>query len=151
MSSIDPRFAHLVPYFENTLDRSSKIQAEHSKWLINTLYLLHSGAIAGILARAPVNAVSTYSCAIGWFAVGLALAFFAGLATWFNYRCMIVSCSKILGDIRTGAFTGDITKYARWPKRTEIVALVLGLTSFACLIVGTWIAYSVLTKPIPAT
>ena len=130
--------AGLLQFYESSLDFGRKTQAEHSKWLINTLYLLHSGAIAGILSRMPIERIPQFVSSLKWFVIGLALAFLAGLATWSNYDWFIRTYLELIKRIRSGQWKpdDDLPKIAKLVGLTAWIALTVGLASFACLVIG---------------
>jgi hypothetical protein len=138
--------AGLLTFYENSLEFGRKTQAEHSKWLINTLYLLHSGAIAGILSRMPLEKIPQFVGPLKWFASGLALAFLAGLATWSNYELFNLTYSELIKRIRRSEWVpGELPNSARFVGWTAWIALGVGLASFSCLVIGAFCTLSVLS------
>lgn len=119
----------LLPFYEASLGFGRKTQADHSKWLINTLYLLHSGAIAGLLSRLPTERIPQFVGSLNWFVIGLAFAFLAGLATWSNYEFYICAYSELIKRIRRGQWRpGDeLPKSAKFVSVTVVIALAFGL------------------------
>lgn len=137
--------AGLLQFYESSLDFGRKTQAEHSKWLINTLYLLHSGSIAGILTRAPPDKLSQFAVSLWWFVAGVALAFFAGLATWINYHWFNRTYSDLIKMIRQRHWRpNELPKSARFVAATQWAALCVGLLSFGCLLIGAGLTLNVL-------
>jgi hypothetical protein len=135
----------LLSFYESSLDFGRKTQAEHSKWLINTLYLLHSGAIAGIVSRVSTDKLPQFVGSLKWFVFGLALAFLAGLATWSNYEFFNFTYSELIKRIRYGQWiAGDLPKSARLVAWSSYIALALGLASFFCLIIGAFLTLAAL-------
>lgn len=145
MSELHKPPDNLLQFYENRLDFGQKTQADHSKWLINTLYLLHSGAIAGIISRLPIEKISQFASCLTWFAVGLAFAFLAGLATWSNYDLFNRTYLELIRRIRLNEWrSGEIPNIAKWVGVTAWLALALGLASFGCLLIGACSALSAL-------
>lgn len=127
----------LLTSYESALDFGRKTQADHSKWLINTLYLLHSGAIAGVVSRMPIEKIPLFVNSVIWFVIGLALAFLAGLATWANYDIYIRAYSEMIKRIRRDQWKPDeLPKIAKFVSLSAWLALLLGLASFVCLAIG---------------
>ena len=133
----------LRTYYETGLDFGRKTQAEHSKWLINTLYLLHSGAIAGILYKVPIERISNFVGSLTCFATGLALAYLTALATWINYKFYISAHIESLKTIRENRWSAETTptKNIVLTNRTEKLALLVGIASFMCLLIGAHLAF----------
>ena len=147
MGTPDEPPAGLLTFYESSLEFGRKTQAEHSKWLINTLYLLHSGAIAGILSRMPLEKIPQFVGPLKWFASGLALAFLAGLATWSNYELFNLTYSQLIKRIRRSEWVaGDLPKSAKFVSWSAWIALAVGLASFGCLVIGAFCTLSVLNS-----
>ncbi len=127
----------LLEFYEGSLDFGRKAQAEHSKWLINTLYLLHSGSIAGIITRSPTDKLPLFVGSLSWFVGGVAFAFLAGLATWTNYFWFNRAYSDLIKSIRLLKWQAGVlpssVKFVSW---TQWLALSVGSVSFACLLIG---------------
>ncbi len=137
----------LLSFYENGLELGRKIQSEYSRWLINTLYLLHSGAIVGIISRAPIEKIPQYSNSLWWFVCGLALAFLTGLATWSNYELYVRAHLEVIKHIRERRWhPGQRVKAAMWTHYTTFIALAVGLASFVCLLAGAWSALHTLSS-----
>lgn len=135
----------LLSSYQNALDFGRKTQADHSKWLINTLYLLHSGAIAGILSRMPLEKIPLFVGAIVWFVVGLAFAFLAGLATWANYEFYIRTYAELIKRIRRNQWKSDeLPDISKFVGLSAWLALLIGFVSFICLAIGAFSTLCVL-------
>jgi hypothetical protein len=138
----------LLEFYENSLDFGRKAQSEHSKWLINTLYLLHSGSIAGLLYRVPANELGKFACSISWFIAGVAFAFLAGLGTWANYHWFNRAYSDLIQSIRRNEWQpGKRPRSANLVALTQWVALAIGFVSFGCLILGARLTLKTLVAP----
>lgn len=135
----------LVKYYEATVDYARKTQSEYSRWLINTLYLLHSGAIAGILTRVPSAEVSKFIPALSWFVVGIALAFTAGMAAWTNFHWFIDHYNRVIHLCRRGEWQPPDSKPPStvYIRSSWKVALGFVICSFCILIVGSFKALRV--------
>jgi hypothetical protein len=59
------------------------LMGEHAKWLLSTLLLLNSGAIAGVFQKDLTN---KHLLAICLFGCGVLCALIAGAAGWFNLQ-----------------------------------------------------------------
>jgi hypothetical protein len=127
----------LLQFYEASLDFGRKTQAEYSKWLINTLYLLHSGSIAGVIYRAPSDKLVQFIVPLSWFVAGVALGFLAGLATWTNYHWFNIAYSDMIKLVRRSEWQdGVLPNSVKYVAITQWLALGVGLLSFVCLIVG---------------
>lgn len=61
-------------------------QIEYGRWLVNTLWLMHSGAIVGLVFKAHGGEhPPSYSGALFWFVAGIVSAFIAAFAAWWNF------------------------------------------------------------------
>jgi hypothetical protein len=120
---------------------ATTMQAEYGKWMINTLYLLHGGAIAGLLAKAAPGVTPIYLSSLWWFVGGIVCSMCAALAAWWNFT-FAARIYYQSADYRM------LTDKAHWPKiprsmatrATMILGMLAGLSSIACLVLG---AYSV--------
>jgi hypothetical protein len=118
-------------------------QADYGKWLINTLWLMHSGAIVGLLFRSG-GGRPDYLGSLWWFVFGIAFAFAAGFAAWWNFTFAVQQYEK-------WANPGVLSDPANWPKldltmslkiRLSMwVAIGFGVLSLACLIGGATFVY----------
>ncbi|WP_271588837.1 hypothetical protein [Bradyrhizobium sp. CCBAU 53415] len=61
------------------LKTSQATQIEYGRWLVNTLWLMHSGAIVGLLFKAHV---ATTICGR---VIGIVSAFVAAFVAWWNF------------------------------------------------------------------
>jgi|GEM_PF-4059278 len=143
VNSIDPPKG-LLEHYERNLDFGQKTQAEHGKWLINTLYLLHSGAIVALLSKVPSDSIAILAAPLKWFISGIALAFLAGLATWTNYYWLIKAYSEMISTIRSKRWRpGEFPSSVQFVSITMWIALTVGLASFFCLLAGAWTALGI--------
>lgn len=115
-------------------------QIEYGKWLVNTLWLMHSGSIVGLLFKAHVGGTPPpYLGAIWWFVAGIVFAFGAGFSAWWNFTFSTLYFHK-LADYRM------LSAREFWPKpersrhmlATMWVAIACGVLSLVCLLGGTW-------------
>lgn len=122
-------------------------QIEYGRWLVNTLWLMHSGAIVGLLFKAHSGEhPPSYSVALFWFVAGIVSAFIAAFAAWWNF-----TFAAVLFHSWTDVRMLSDSKY--WPqpdkgkgmKVTMWIAITGGIGSLICLVVGsiaiwrTWI------------
>lgn len=112
--------SRLFDFYENSLKQTREFQTQHSKWLINTLYLLHSGAIVGLLSKTPFEKLPQLTIPLWWFASGLSLAFLAGFATWTNYRYAINAHVEALKAIKGGTWKGE-SSFNRRVMATQVI------------------------------
>ncbi len=121
------------------LKSARSAQIEYGRWLINTLWLMHSGAIVGLLFKAHSGEhPPAYASALFWFVVGIVAAFAAGFAAWWNFTFAAVLFQS-WADVR---MLND-PKY--WPVQksgkgmivTMWIAILGGLASVGCLVVGS--------------
>lgn len=113
-------------------------QREYGKWMINTLYLMHAGAIVGLISKVQAGGpVPAYVYSIAWFIFGIVLAFAAAFSTWWNFTFAAEMYDK-------NADVHLLTDRQYWPKYEGItrvavtmwIAIALGLMSLGCLVVG---------------
>lgn len=113
-------------------------QVEYGKWLVNTLWLMHSGSIVGLLFRTPIGAgAPPYLGALWWFVAGIVFAFGAGFAAWWNFT-FAANTYSTWADYRM------LTSPEHWPKAaqpralqvTMWIAIACGVASVACLLGG---------------
>lgn len=117
----------------------SRLQGEYGRWLINTLWLFHSGAIAGLLFKAGSSGPLPDPTSLVWFVAGMVLAFGAGFAAWCNFT--FVTC-----QLQRWANHQMLTDPACWPKGgpdwkipfSMWVAIGFGVLSLFCLVGGTY-------------
>lgn len=114
-------------------------QVGYGRWLINSLWLMHSGAIVGLIFKSSGSAPPPYLGAIWWFIAGIAFAFFAGFAAWLNFS-MFWEKHAAWADVRM------LTNPKHWPRPdpkysfrirfTLRTSVGCGVLSLACLIGG---------------
>lgn len=114
-------------------------QLEYGRWLINTLWLMHSGAIVGLVFRSSGSAPPAYLGAIWCFVAGVALAFLAGFAAWCNFSIFWEQFAK-WADVRMLTHREHWPKsdprYSFWIRFTLLASVGCGLLSLACLLGG---------------
>lgn len=150
MTDPTPEPNRALQFYEKNVEFGRKTQAEHSKWLINTLYLLHSGAIAGILIRVPPERLSPFIQPLSWFIVGIALAFVTAFAAWLNYRYFIFTYSELAARARESRSSDEPPRSTKLVALTENLALLIFFGSFACLLVGAFSTLCILKSLPPA-
>lgn len=110
-------------------------QVDYGRWIVNTLWLMHSGAVAGLLYKWDARAPLPQSTAISFFIFGIVLAFVTACAAWLNF-----SVAEHL--FRRWTYSKDdwpnvpIDENTKWMKRTTYVAIGAALGSLACLVAG---------------
>jgi hypothetical protein len=72
-----------------------ELAGEHAKWLLSTLMLLNSGAIAGIFQKE----ISHRNFVVSVFALGVLLALTSGTLAWFNLQWAASYYSNAAADI----------------------------------------------------
>lgn len=114
-------------------------QVEYGRWLVNTLWLMHSGAIVGLLFKVHVGEhPPSYTAALFWFVAGIVFAFVAAFAAWWNFTFAAVFFQS-WADVRM------LTDSQYWPTRksakslqvTMWLALAGGIASLGCLVIGS--------------
>lgn len=120
---------------------SAEKQADYGKWLVNTLWLMHSGAIAGLLFKASATSPPPFLGALWWFVSGIALAFAAGFAAWWNFTFAYKQYER-------WADPSMLNDASKWPKDTDPritatmwVAVTCGVISVFCLLAGAAAVY----------
>lgn len=116
-----------------------RLQSEYGKWLITTLWLVHAGAIAGLIFKNSSPNAPPYLPAIWAFVAGLVLALATGFCAWINFSLIEASLRK-MADHRMLRWR----KY--WPSPTVpykcaingslTLAVVFGILSVACVPIG---------------
>jgi hypothetical protein len=131
------------------------LQTSYSKWLITTLYVVHAGAITGLIFKSPYLPPA-YLPAIWCFVAGLLLASIAGFAAWVNlcrieelygkwadYHMLIApgqdNWPKAPRMYRTSWPKGH--SLARWINRSQGAAVLAGLASGACIPLGAFFVW----------
>jgi len=118
-------------------------QSEYGKWLVNTLWLMHSGALVGLLFRSP-GGRPEYLGSLWWFVIGIALAFGAGFAAWWNFTFATDLYSKWA---KVSMLTNPADQPTEDPvqslkiKITMWIAVVAGVLSLCCLLGGAAAVY----------
>ena len=114
-------------------------QIEYGRWLVNTLWLMHSGAIVGLLFKAHAGEhPPSYSGALFWFVGGIVSAFVAAFAAWWNFTFAAVLFHRWT-DVRM------LSDPQYWPqpdkgkamKATMWIAIAGGIGSLVSLVVGS--------------
>lgn len=121
------------------LKSARSAQIEYGRWLVNTLWLMHSGAIVGLLFKAHAGEhPPPYSGALFWFVAGIVSAFVAAFAAWWNFTFAAV-LFQTWTDVRM------LSDSNYWPqpakgkamKATMWIAIAGGVGSLFCLVVGS--------------
>jgi hypothetical protein len=127
--------------YENLLEMrrlAFTAQADHGKWLISSIFLMHGAAIGGLAFKAGTSGAPTYLNAISWFVLGLTFALASGFSTWCNF-------SLAAEQYHEWAKPNMIVNRAYWPsdtardfriKLTKWLAIIFGFCSVFCLIAG---------------
>jgi hypothetical protein len=121
------------------LKSARSAQIEYGRWLINTLWLMHSGAIVGLLFKAHAGEhPPPYSGALFWFVAGIVSAFVAAFAAWWNFTFAAVLFHR-WADVR---MLHDPTHWpAQKPGKGMVVmmwiAIMGGVASLGCLVFGS--------------
>lgn len=110
-------------------------QINYGRWIVNTLWLMHSGAIVGFLSKWDGKSTIPNKAAVSCFVAGIVFAFATASIAWFNFT--------ISDDIfRRFTYAGekwdstDVSKHWDWLKRTMYAAIGCVLISIMCLIFG---------------
>jgi hypothetical protein len=127
------------PDFNSIWWESAKLartaQVDYGRWIVNTLWLMHSGAIAGLLTKWDGHSPVPYPTAITFFVAGIVLAFLTASFAWLNFT---VSEAWF----KSWTYAGDkwsfkpVDKHSRWLKWTTFTCVVAVGCSIACLIGG---------------
>jgi hypothetical protein len=105
------------------------LAGEHAKWLLSTLLLLNSGAIAGIFQKDSLHT----NMALIVFALGVFFALASGILGWFNLQNAANYFAGAADDVLAGR-----TERHR-PKsivQTRQLAIKSAFASVGCLILG---------------
>lgn len=121
-------------------------QIEYGRWLINTLWLMHSGAIVGLLFKAHAgDHPPPYSGALFWFVAGIVSAFAAAFAAWWNFTFAAALFQRWTNigmphdpQYQSAEMLGPRFQVTMW------VAIVGGIMSLVFLVVGSvaiWLSW----------
>ena len=106
-----------------------ELAGEHAKWLLSTMMILNSGAIAGIFQKE----ISHRNLLVSIFALGVLLALISGTFAWFNLqwaaRYYANAAADILAEKEPAAYPAVILQL-----RTCAVCMAYG--SIGCLAAG---------------
>lgn len=116
-------------------------QIEYGRWLTNTLWLMHSGAIVGLFSKiGTADHPPAYWSSVFWFVAGIVFAFMSAFSSWWNFTYS----AKILENWADPKMLVD---RGTWPqmapalfKRVTItlyVAIGGGVASVGCLLGGS--------------
>ncbi len=110
-------------------------QINYGRWIVNTLWLMHSGSIAGLLSKWDGTNPIPHKAAVACFVAGIVFAFATASIAWFNFT--------IADDIfRRFTYAGekwsstDVSQQWDWVKYTMYAAIVCVFLSIVCLIAG---------------
>jgi hypothetical protein len=107
-----------------------ELAGEHAKWLLSTLMLLNSGAIAGIFFQ---KEISHRNLVVSVFALGVLLAVMSGTLAWFNLqlaaRYYANAAADILAEKEPEPYPGKILRLRTW-------AIYVAHGSIGCLAAG---------------
>jgi hypothetical protein len=106
------------------------LAGEHAKWLLSTLLLINSGAIAGIFQK---DKASDYLAALCFFGGGVFFALISGVLGWFNLQLAAKYYYEISDDVLTGR---EIRPRPSSVNKMRFVAVIAAFLSIGCLIVG---------------
>jgi hypothetical protein len=106
-----------------------ELAGEHAKWLLSTLMLLNSGAIAGIFQKE----ISHRNFVVSVFALGVLLAVISGTLAWFNLqwaaRYYANAAANILVEKEPEPYPRAILRLRTW-------AVYVAYGSIGCLAAG---------------
>jgi hypothetical protein len=113
------------------------LAGEYAKWLLSTLLILNSGAIAGIFQK---DAAHLYLVSVCLFAAGVFFALASGCIGWFNLQFAASyyedACSRVLARQAELAVPNSV-------KLTVKMAIIAAFLSIGCLALGaTFIAFA---------
>jgi len=108
-------------------------QVDYGRWIVNTLWLMHSGAIAGLLYKWSGQGVLPHKVAIGLFVAGILFAFGTAIAAWLNFT-VAEDWFRRWTYARELWPETDISDHSAWLQRTKWVAVVCVGMSLFCLL-----------------
>jgi hypothetical protein len=125
--------------FLELLRSARSAQIEYGRWLINTLWLMHSGAIVGLLFKAHVGEhPPPYSGALFWFVAGIVWAFVAAFAAWWNFTFAAILFQRWVNVwIHHESPDRSIEKPGKGMWVTMWISIVGGIASLGCLVIGS--------------
>ena len=106
------------------------LMGDHAKWLLSTLLLLNSGAIAGVFQK---DEAYNHLAAVCSFGGGVFFALVAGIAGWFNLQYAAANYRGLADDV-----------LAEREERSQPISIaimrtfgiVAAIVSVACLMLG---------------
>lgn len=106
------------------------LAGEHAKWLLSTLLLINSGAIAGIFQK---DKASDYLAALCFFGGGVFFALISGVLGWFNLQL----AAKYYYETSSDVLAGNETRPRPCSvNKTRHAAIIAALLSIGCLVAG---------------
>jgi hypothetical protein len=72
-------------FWSDLAKTASDAQVQYGRWIINTLWLMHSGAIAGLATKWDAHETLPFKSSFVCFGLGILLAFAAAIFSWFNF------------------------------------------------------------------
>jgi len=114
-------------------------QIEYGRWIVNTLWLMHSGAIAGLLTKWDGRGAFPHRLSLVCFALGIVFAFGTAAAAWLNFS-VSEDHFKRLTDAGEKWRELSLDTHSKWMRWTTYFAIASVASSIVCLIVGAVIA-----------
>lgn len=110
-------------------------QVDYGRWIVNTLWLMHSGAIAGLLYKWSGQGDLPHKWAIGFLVAGILFAFGTAGAAWLNFTVAEDWFRRWTYARELWPVT-EIEEHSVWLKRTKCVAIGCVGLSLLCLLAG---------------
>ena len=123
--------------FQSQLAHVRVMQGDYGKWIVASLLLVHGGMVA-LLAQNDQLAVSVLVNIFWWPVSGIILALLCGFAAWWNWTFAamlyaIPQAGMVYLEQAQPQFPAGL---GRALNATTIVAVIAGIASVACVLVG---------------
>jgi hypothetical protein len=106
------------------------LAGEHAKWLLSTLLLINSGAIAVIFQK---DMQSGHRASLGLFGLGVFFALLSGILGWFNLQCAAKHYYKAADDLLAGRSDPPMPRSIYLLRYWAIRA---AMSSVGCIVLG---------------
>jgi hypothetical protein len=131
-------------------DASARLTAEYGKFLIVSLFTIHTGAIVGLLALVGNSGgslsivIKTVLGPLWFFVIGLSLCMLCAFTTWKNWYYL--ECQY--NELASPKYLNDPNQFP-WDQKTSFsckieiaywLSILLGFLSFFCMIGGAALA-----------
>jgi len=109
-------------------------QSAYGRWIFNVLWLVHSGALAGLIAAKATGKLGDHTNwnALGPFVLGIVFAIAASFAMWWSFSYAVKEVHEAIRQDRWPEWSNK----SMW---TYNVAALFGIVSLLCLAGGSYL------------